>query len=75
VNDYEGEESRFAWYVVTRLGVRRRLCETSWEGLGPALRTMYEDGEIERGDAIGLFDRKEKTWPINPWTNVPSTII
>lgn len=47
--------------------VHHRLCETSREGIGLALETMIKEGEIQRGDSVGLFDRESRDWLINPW--------
>lgn len=61
---------KYAVYIVGyRSGklLRRRLCETSREGIGLALETMIEEDEIERGDSIGIFNRETRTWLINPY--------
>lgn len=50
--------------------VRRRVCETSQDGVVYAMETLMEEGEIERGDVIGLFNRQTRTWVINPFLTI-----
>lgn len=69
-------DDRYAIYAVipalSRSGARadrsrRRLCETSRDGIGTALVTMRDDGEIGDDTRVGIFDRLERTWIVNPW--------
>lgn len=76
IEDYEGEESRYAIYSVRlpyvyeaafSTSTRRRVCETSLDGIGGALRLMREEGEIGHDSRIGIFDRRDREWLVNPW--------
>lgn len=72
-------DDRYAIYAV-RLGMRRRIAETSRDGIGLALvslRSLDPDGLPDPGgsedftdrDAIGIFDRQTRKWIVNPWAN------
>lgn len=63
-------EDRLAVYIIGTDGERRRLAETSIEGLGITLLTLHGEGEFhhgERGLKVGVFDRETRLWVISPW--------
>lgn len=68
-------DDRFAIYSVSRSDVhhgspdegRRRIAETSLDGIGLCISTLREDGEIDGDTRIGIFDREARTWIVNPW--------
>lgn len=70
---HRSEGDRFAIYAVRRPGAgrgpegRRRICETSLDGIGSTLMKLSEEGEYGEGDRVGIFDRKTRLWLINPW--------
>jgi hypothetical protein len=62
--DYEGEESRYAIYSVRPMPAgdrptvaRKRLAETSLDGIGVCLRTLREDGDLTDNSRVGILDR------------------
>ena len=59
-------DDRYAIYVVTN-NVHHRLAETSLEGIGLTVETLREDGDIEPGTRVGVFDREKREWLISPW--------
>lgn len=65
------EDDRYAIYRrgPDRTSVYRlkRLCETSREGIGLALETMIDDGELPHGHRFGVFDRRTRRWLVNPF--------
>ncbi len=64
------QEDRFAIYAVHRDPhdhEQRRVCETSETGVVYAIKTMVAEGEIKRGEAVGVFDRLTRSWVINPY--------
>lgn len=66
----ESDDERYAIYRWTPGdGAREhhRLAETSLEGIGLTLRTLRDEGEITGDTRVGIFDRQERTWIINPW--------
>lgn len=71
--DYEGEESRYAIYAVDIAAAgrilpdRKRIAETSLEGIGLCLQTLREEDEITDDSRVGIFDRLDRRWLVNPW--------
>lgn len=82
--DYEGEDSRYAIYVVqpnhptaSTVGdalrqafegrPRKRIAETSLDGIGLCLQTLRDEDEITDDSRIGIFDRLSRKWLVNPW--------
>lgn len=76
--DYEGEESRYAIYAVGPVETRpdsvhprhvdrRRIAETSLDGIGACLVTLREEDEITNNSRIGVLDRLTRQWVVNPW--------
>jgi len=66
---YDPELSRFRVYVL-RDGEPHELCSTNRDGLGLALTTMHEEGDLTDDDRVGILDRVEGetgTWIVNPW--------
>jgi hypothetical protein len=60
-------QDRYAVYVV-RGGERRRLAETSLEGIGVTLRTLRDEGEFDEDAAsVGIFDRQARSWLLDPF--------
>lgn len=69
-------DDRYAIYSVANLGSgapakasdrRVRIAETSEEGLGITLRTLYDEGQITNETRVGILDRLERRWIVNPW--------
>lgn len=63
-------EDRLAVYIIGTDGERRRLAETSVDGLGITLLTLHGEGEFhhgERGLKVGVFDRESRLWIVSPW--------
>lgn len=63
---------RYRIYAVSlsvQLGTerRRRLAETSLDGIGLTLRTLREDGDLTDDTRIGILDRETREWLVNPW--------
>lgn len=46
---------------------RKRLAETSLDGIGLTLRTLREDGDLTDDTRVGIFDRETRGWLVNPW--------
>jgi hypothetical protein len=73
IGDYEGEDSRYAIYAVStakaRIGgpPRRRIAETSLDGIGLCLSTLRAENEITDDSRVGIFDRLDRIWVVNPW--------
>ena len=76
LEDYEGEESRYAIYVVSPHPIyaasrdepnRRRIAETSLDGIGLTLFTLRAEKEIGDDSRVGIFDRFSRVWLVNPW--------
>lgn len=82
LDDYEGEESRFAIYTVKpdyralrQLAegtydaalYRRRIAETSRDGIGGCLATLREEGDLTDDSRVGILDRLDRVWLVNPW--------
>lgn len=70
----DDESDRYAiyisWPIVNSGGEvnRKRLCETSLDGIGLALKTMIDEGEInQERDRVGILDRVTRLWLINPF--------
>lgn len=68
----QGEDDRYAIYVVfltSRVhGIdRARLAETSRDGIGTTLCTLREEEQISNDSRVGILDRQERTWIVNPW--------
>lgn len=61
---------RFAVYTL-RAGERVRLAETSRDGIGLTITTLVSEGEFrglrDEQTPLGIFDRQERAWVINPW--------
>jgi hypothetical protein len=67
-----GEGDRWGVYVVAgRYGqTPHRIAATSLEGVGPTIRTLIEEEQIERGDSIGVLDLLDRHWLINPYAKL-----
>lgn len=63
------DEDRIAVYRADsqQQASRRVLAETSLSGLGICLLTLQEEGEFPPGTRVGVFDRKNRAWLVNPW--------
>lgn len=58
---------RYCIYAITRRN-RWRLAETSLEGIGITLRTLHEEGQTTGdGVRVGVFDRTDRIWLVDPW--------
>jgi hypothetical protein len=60
------ESDRYAIYVATARN-RRRLAETSLNGIGLCLRTLRDEGQITNDSRVGILDRLDHLWLVNPW--------
>jgi len=63
-------EDRLAVYIIGTYGERRRIAETSVEGLGITLLTLHAEGEFHKGERalrVGVFDRETRLWVVSPW--------
>lgn len=71
--DYDGEESRYAIYSVDVSNTprshldRKRIAETSLDGIGLCLSTLRAEGDLSADSRVGIFDRLDRTWLVNPW--------
>lgn len=63
---HESGNDRYSIYVL-RAGERRRLADTSRDGIGITLVTLAEEGEITQLDSLGILDRETRKWIANPW--------
>lgn len=68
------ESDRYAIYTVPprqglrgSTGAQKRLCETSSDGVVPAILQMLEEEEIPRGYRVGVFDRLTRRWLVDPY--------
>lgn len=62
------EADRYAIIVLEQGGrSRRRVAETSRDGIGVTLTTLRDEGELDGNDSIGVLDRFNRTWLINPY--------
>lgn len=43
-----------------------RLAQTSIEGIGLALVTLRDEGQITQSDYVGVYDRRKKEWLLPP---------
>ena len=58
---------RYRIYGITARG-RWQLADTTLDGIGITLRTLYEEGQTTGdGVRVGIFDRTERIWLVNPW--------
>lgn len=72
---HESGDDRYAIYAVAvRLAAslprderQRRICETSRDGIGLALVTLREEEQITNDSRVGIFDRLDRVWIVNPW--------
>lgn len=62
----ESDDDRYAVYAVKGTA-HRRMAETSLEGIGLTLKTLRAEVEYDQHDSIGILDRLERTWLVNPW--------
>ena len=46
---------------------QRQLADTSLQGIGTCLVTLRADGEISNDDKVGIRDRIEHKWIVNPY--------
>jgi hypothetical protein len=63
---------RYAVYAVVRgtdgsRPARLRLAETSADGIGTCLITLRDEGQFHDDHSIGILDRVERRWIVNPW--------
>ncbi len=62
-----GPNERYQLYVVDTHNKRHQLATTdSMEAIGTAIRTLGEEGEFD-GKRLGILDRFEHRWIVNPW--------
>jgi hypothetical protein len=68
------DADRYAIYRL-RNGERERLVETSLQGVGMTLHALRfpenadEEPLLVEDDRVGIFDRRERRWTLNPWAN------
>lgn len=60
------DDERYRIYAL-RDGERRTLADTGQDGIGIALVTLRGEGEFDEHDRIGIRDRQERRWIVNPW--------
>jgi hypothetical protein len=58
---------QYAIYTRNIDGVRRELARTSLDGIGLCLKTLADESQITRDDPIGILDRLDRRWIVNPW--------
>lgn len=58
---------RFAIYAVDREGERHRIAFTDLRGIGLTLSVLRNEGQITNDDRVGILDRFERLWVVNPW--------
>lgn len=58
-------DDRYAIY-----GGRRRIAETSLDGIGSCLVTLLGEDQINGSTAVGIFDRVTREWIVNPWATI-----
>jgi hypothetical protein len=46
---------------------RKRLAETSLQGIGSCLVTLRNEGQLTNDSRVGILDRLDRTWIVNPW--------
>ena len=68
----EDDSDRYAIYVVrtrTKPGEREhhRLATGSLNDVGPSIVWLRASGELHQDDRVGIFDRRERKWVLNPW--------
>lgn len=63
------EEDRYAIYAIHRMfhPEQVRVCETSETGVVAAIKQMILEGEIKRGERVGIFDRLTRQFIVNPY--------
>jgi hypothetical protein len=60
-------DNRYAIYTRNIDGERRELASTSLTGIGLTLKTLHEEEQITQDDPIGILDRLDRVWIVNPW--------
>ena len=61
-------DDRYAIYSVTVTPrARKRVAETSLEGIGPTIAQLREEGQLTIASRVGIFDRETRVWLVNPW--------
>ena len=60
------EDTRLGIYVKARGGRQHRIAECSFTSLGLCLSTLYAEEQINPGQRVGIFDRLERHWLVNP---------
>lgn len=67
-------DDRYAIYSVCEPRMRRRIAETSLAHIGSTITTLREEGQLSTASRVGVLDRLDRTWLINPWaTGDPET--
>lgn len=67
IADDPTEETRYAIYVEREQMPLERIAETNQAGIGIALTTLMDEGQIRPGDRVGIRDRVERKWIIGPY--------
>lgn len=63
----EDGSDRYAIYVVSASRAQKRIAETSLSGIGLALVTLRDEDEITHHSRVGIRDRIEGRWIVNPY--------
>jgi hypothetical protein len=45
---------------------QQQIADTDLQGIGPTLSTLREEGQITNEDRVGIRDRVERKWFVNP---------
>lgn len=62
----DDDSDRYAIMVLA--GDRRdRIAYTSRDGIGCALVTLRDEEQLDVNDAVGVYDRRERRWVVNPY--------
>ena len=63
----EDESDRYGIYTLDREGNRQNIADCSARMIGPTLLTLHEEGQINGDDRLGIRDRLQRTWIVNPY--------
>ena len=66
------ESDRYRIYILVGHGEatrweQRQLADSSLDGIGTALRVLRNEHQITNDDRVGIFDRVQRKWLVNPY--------
>ncbi len=61
------ESDRYRIYTRDIDGKKIQLADTSLQGIGLCIKTLHDEGQLSKDDPVGIRDRVEHTWLVNPW--------